>query len=108
MVHCHGWITSLIPIYIKKAYCDNPLFSDTKVIFSIYDDDFEELMHKDFAAKIKLEGISSKDLKHYKKPNFVSIMKAAIDFSDGLVIGSKEINPEIAEYIAVINIASAK
>jgi starch synthase len=103
VVHCHGWMTSLIPIYIKKAYCDNPLFSDTKVIFSIYDDDFEELMHKDFAAKIKLEGISSKDLKHYKTPSYVSVIKAAIDFSDGVIIGSPKINPELVSYLKEID-----
>lgn len=95
VVHCHGWLTSLLPLYIKKAYHDNPLFSDTKVVFSIYDDDFEELMHKEFSNKIKLEGISAKDLKHYKNPNYVNVIKAAIDFSDGVIIGSPKVNPEL-------------
>jgi len=99
VVHCHGWITSLIPIYIKKAYCDNPLFSDTKVIFSIYDDDFEDLMDNDFANKIRLEGITPKDLRHYKTPNYVNVLKAAIEFSDGIIIGSPRINPELMSYI---------
>ena len=99
VVHCHGWLTSLLPLYIKKAYHDNPLFSDTKVVFSIYDDDFEELMHKEFSNKIKLEGISAKDLKHYKNPNYVNVIKAAIDFSDGVIIGSPKVNPELVRYM---------
>ena len=98
-----GWITSLLPIYIKKAYCDNPLFSDTKVIYSIYDDDFEEPMDKDFANKIKLEGINSKDLKHYKGANYVSVIKAAIDFSDGVILGSPKVNPELVSYLKEID-----
>jgi len=102
IVHCHGWITSLVPLYIKKAYKDNPLFTDTKVIFSIYDDDFEDAMNKDIANKIKLEGISAKDLKHYKAPSYVNIIKAAIDFSDAVVIGSPKINPELMNYILEI------
>jgi starch synthase len=100
IVHCHGWMTSLVPLYIKKAYNDNPLFSDTRIIISVYDDDFTEAMDVNFATKLKYENIAAKDLKHYKKPNFVSMMKAAIDFSDGVVIGSEVINPEIAEYLA--------
>jgi len=100
IVHCHGWMTSLVPLYIKKAYNDNPLFSDTRIIISVYDDDFPEALDANFASKIKYENIAAKDLKHYKKPNFVSMMKAAIDFSDGVVIGSENINPEIAEYLA--------
>ena len=99
LVHCHGWITSLIPLYVKRAFRDNPLFSDTKTIISIYDDDFSDLMDKDFANKIKIDGITVKDLKHYKKASFVSMMKGAIDYSDGIILGSPVINAEVLEYL---------
>lgn len=99
IIHCHGWMTSLVPLYVKKAYCDNPLFTDTKLIISLYDDDFNEMMNKNFAEKVKLDGINSKDLKHYKTANFVSLMKSAIDFSDGVIIGSPSVNPEVMDYL---------
>ncbi|MDP4282202.1 MAG: glycogen/starch synthase [Bacteroidota bacterium] len=99
IVHCHGWITSLVPLFIKKAYKDNPLFTDAKVIFSVYDDEFQDLLNKDFANKVKMEGITPKDLKHYKTPSYVNLIKAAIDFSDAVIIGSPKINPELDQYI---------
>ena len=99
IVHCHGWMTSLVPLYIKKAYKVNPLFTDTKVIYSIYEDDFEDTLSKDFANKIKLEGISPKDLKHYKNPNYINMIKSAIDFSDAVIIGSPKINEEVLRYL---------
>ncbi len=99
VVHCHGWITSLIPLNIKRAYKDNPLFTDTKVIYSIYDDDFPDILNKDFANKIKMEGITTKDLRHYKNPNYVSMIKAAVDFSDGIIFGSTKISPELRKYV---------
>jgi len=99
IVHCHGWISSLVPIYLKKAFVDNPLFTDSKVIYSIYDDDFKEQFSKDFSNKIKLPGIQDNDVAHYKKANFSNITKAAIDFSDGVIIGSPEVNPEIINYL---------
>ncbi|MCO5264998.1 MAG: glycogen/starch synthase [Lentimicrobium sp.] len=99
LVHCHGWMTSLVPLYIKRAYRDNPLFSDTRMVISIYDDDFEEQLNKDFGNKIKLDGITNKDLKHFKKANYVNMMKAAIDFSEGVIIGSENINAELLDYI---------
>lgn len=98
LVHCHGWLTSLVPLYIKRAYSENPLFSNTKVIISLYDDDFVEPLHANFAGKIKHEGINVKDLKHYKKPDFASMMKAAIDFADGIICSSPEINAEVLSY----------
>ena len=99
LIHCHGWMGSLVPLYVKTAYRDNPVFSDSKVVFSVYNDGFEELMSKDFPTKIKLPGIAAKHLKHYKKPTYVNMTKAAIDFSDAIVIGQQQINPEIQQYI---------
>ena len=99
IVHCHGWVTSLVPLYLKRAYKDNPLFSDTKVIFSIYNDYFKDSMSKNFLNKIKLDGITPKDLKHYKTPNYVNMMKAAIDFSDGVIYGSPTIHQDVEKYL---------
>ena len=99
IIHCHGWMTSLVPLYVKKAFKDNPLFTDTKVIYSIYDDDFKDVLNKEFANKIKLEGISAKDLKYYKSPSYVNIIKAAIDFSDAVILGSPDINSELGSYV---------
>lgn len=98
LVHCHGWMTSLVPMYIKRAFKDNPLFNETKIVISLYDDDFEEALNKDFANKIKLDGITNKDLKHFKKPDYASMMMSAIDFSEGIIIGSENVNPELMAY----------
>ena len=98
IIHCQGWMTSLLPLYIKRAYKDNPLFSDSKIILSLYNDDFTEMLDADYASKLKLNGITSKDLKHLKEPNYVNILKAAIDYADGLIVASPEINPEVRDY----------
>jgi starch synthase len=34
IIHCHGWFTSLLPLYVKKFYNDDPHFADAKVVFS--------------------------------------------------------------------------
>jgi starch synthase len=98
IIHCHGWFTSLIPLYVKKSYRDNPLFADTKVVISIYNDDFKEDMPADIAKKIKYDGITKQDLAYYKKTNFVNLIKAAVEYSDGVIVGSPEINAELKDY----------
>ena len=98
IIHCHGWFTSLIPLYVKKCYRDNPLFSETKVVMSIYDDDFKDDMPADIGKKIKYDGITKQDLAYYKKTNFVNLIKAAVEYSDGVIIGSKKINKELLEF----------
>lgn len=102
LIHCHGWFSALTPLYIKRAFRDNPLFSHTKVVISLYDDEFAIKFGRDFGSKVKMPGITDKDLKHYKKGTYVSLMCGAIDFSDGVIIATDNVNPEIADYLAEV------
>lgn len=99
IVHCHGWMSSLVPIYLKRAYKDNPLFTNTRIVCSIYDEAFEDTLSSDFGKKIKMDGITNKDLASYKDPTYVNIAKAAIDFSDAIIKGSESIHPEVVAYL---------
>ena len=99
IVHCHGWMSALIPIYLKKAFKDNPLFSDSKIIVSLYDDDFDSVFRSGFDKKMRLPGIAAKDVKSIKSANYVNLMKLAIDFSDGIIYGSEKINDELDKYV---------
>jgi len=100
IIHCHGWFASLVPIYVKKSYKDNPLFTDSKVVISLYDEEFPEDFHPEFGKKIKYDGIAIKDLAYFKKPNYVSLMKLAVDYSDGVIYGDPNISQELKSYVA--------
>ncbi len=99
IIHCHGWITSLAPLYIKKAYKDDPLFADAKIVYSIYDNEFKKDLDTNFKNKAKIEGVGKKDLELIDNPNYVNLNKLAVSLSDALVFGSKKIHPEIEQYI---------
>ena len=58
IIHCHGWMTSLIPFYVKTSYKDDPMFKNSKVIYSVYDDGFEEKFNDNYTKKLMMEGIS--------------------------------------------------
>jgi len=103
IVHCHGWMTSLIPLYIKRAFRENPLFSETRVIYSVYNDDFPGTFKKDFHKKLKMDGITSEDLKHYREPTYLNVTKGAIHYSDAVILGSEKMNPEILEHLTSVN-----
>lgn len=99
IVHLHGWMTSLTALYLKKSFKDNPLFSETKIVYSVYDDEFPNPLNKDFAKKVIHEGIDKTDVELYKNPTFVNVSKLAIDLADGVIKGSPKINPEIEKYL---------
>jgi len=98
IIHCHGWFSAIVPLLVKRVYDENPIFSDAKVVLSIYDDDFAETFDKRFASKLKMEGITEKDLKYYKEVTYVSLIKNAIDYSDALILSAQNINPELLDH----------
>ena len=98
LVHCHGWFSSLIPLYLRTTYRDNPIFANLKIVHSLYDDDFKETMKKEFVEKMQSPEMSKKDLENYVDANYISLSKSAIDHADALIMGSENINKELLEY----------
>ena len=98
VVHCQGWFTGLLPLYLKKAFNEDPLFSETKVVFSMYNDEFSTTFSKDFAEKSLIEGVNSDDVKVLENADYLAINKLAIDWSDALIMGSESINEDLLAY----------
>jgi len=104
IVHCLGWFTSLVPLYLKHSYNEDPLFANSKVVYSIYDEEFDTPLKQEFKDKLKIEGINNKAIKTIKdNPDYVNLTKMTIDNSDAIIKGSKQINEEIESYIQQIN-----
>jgi len=104
IIHCHGWFTSLLPLYIKTAFKDNPLFSDSKVIYSAYNDGFEESLDSGMLKKLKYDKIKDAELKHYKEVNYKGLIKGAMDYSDAVIMGSPEIDKELADHAGSLDV----
>ena len=99
IIHCHGWITSLVPMFIKTYYKDNPYFEDTRIIYSAYNDSFGEKFSSDFKQTLAQTGIPGDLLTHLQKPTYDSLIKTAFDFSDAAVIGHPDVDNKIKDYL---------
>jgi starch synthase len=101
VIHCSGWMTALAPLYIKKAYNQDPFFKNSKVVYSLCNDAFEKPFRKLFSERLKLEGIEKKHVAQFKDKeiDYVALTKFAIDYSDGVIQSTPEVNPEIINYI---------
>lgn len=99
LIHCHGWLTSLVPLYIKKAYNDDPLFERSKVIYSVYHDDYKKPLNSNFSSKLLMSNIDEKDTEIVTEPSFVNLSKLAIQYSDAVIQGSPKVNPELIDFI---------
>ncbi|MEE4178213.1 MAG: glycogen/starch synthase [Bacteroides sp.] len=98
VVHCNGWFTSLMPLYLKVALKENPMFSDTKVVYSVYNDEFPGSLNPELYKKLQGKDIKAEHIAQYQDPTFVNISKAAIDYADGVIFGHQDIHPEVEQY----------
>jgi starch synthase len=95
VIHCHGWMTSLIPLLIKTNYKDDPLFTDSKVVYSIYNDVFSENMNHRLPEKLMLDGIDASDVSAIKTPNHNSLTEIALQFSDAFIFGQDNLSTSL-------------
>jgi len=100
MIHCQGWFSSLIPMYIKKIYNEDPLFKDTKVIYNVFDTNFEGSIDPIIVNKLLFENkLEESDLELLKNPTFENLNKFAISYSDAIIQGSENINEEVSKHM---------
>ncbi|MFW5656803.1 MAG: glycogen/starch synthase [Bacteroidota bacterium] len=103
VVHCHGWFTSLVPLYLKTYFKDDPMFMNSRVVFSIYDQEFDTVFPPNFKDKVRVEGVGDEDVKGLDKTDYFQLTKLAIDKSDGIILGSKNINNNVETYLKSID-----
>lgn len=98
VIHCHGWISHILPLYLKKAYVEDPIFTNSKVVLSLYDEIAGERFSEDFREKIMFGGVEEKDLEILSEPGGNNLAKLALNFSDGFILGSETIAEDIVQH----------
>jgi len=96
VIHCHGWMTALLPFFIKTVYKDDPLFQDAKIVYSVYDDTFEKPLDERLSKKIKFDTLTDEDVAEFSDTSHLGLTKAGIKYADAVIIGNEELTPEAA------------
>ena len=100
IVHCHGWFSSIVPIYLREVFSDDPIFKGVKIVASIYDESFEGELSSEMRKKIVNEGVDVNNLKNIEHPSYQNLMKLVIDYADGIIVETPTLDAEVAEYLA--------
>jgi starch synthase len=98
VIHCHGWFTSLMPLYVKQLYKRDPHFADAKVVTSVYADTFEGKLDSKIAKKISFDGIAMDQMEHLKNPTYENLTKLALQHSDGAIMAEQGTMPSLETY----------
>jgi len=99
IIHCQGWISHLIPIYLRKCYHEDPIFTNSKVIVSLYDEASDLEFNETTRSKIIVPGLKNKDLDLLNPANGINLAKLAIQYANGIIMGSKNLPAGLSEMI---------
>lgn len=99
IIHCHGWMTSLIPLYIREAYKTEPLFMGSKIIYSVYDSSMDAHFPENFVTKASINNLSKSNLDAYHEGDAVQLHKGAVEYADAIIVGSEVLPENVENYI---------
>ena len=99
VVHCHGWFSSVIPVYLKRIFADDPIFRNVKIVVSLYGDGFPGELDNAFGKKIAGEGVKDKNLAILDTPSYENLCRFVMEYADGIILASDAVTPEIIELV---------
>ncbi len=99
IVHCSGWLTSLVPLFLKKAYKNEVLFRESKIAYSYGGSEYESGVGPDLREKGIINNLKTEDFDPYYEGDTVNLDHGALFYSDALVL-TKDVgaDDEIVKY----------
>ncbi len=100
VIHASGWISALMPLYLKKMFSEDPTFASTKIVYTLRDEDFKGTLDERFIEKLSMCGFDSDDLDVLGNGavDFIKLTKLAIKYSDAIMMSAEQLPREIIDY----------
>jgi len=99
IIHCHGWMTSLVPKYIKTVYKNDPIFQDSQIVYSLYNNDLSKTFTPQFLEKAAINDLGAEQLSEYMSDGKATLAKGVMEHIDILVQGSESYNDDVKALI---------
>jgi len=99
IVHCHGWMSSLVPAYIKTTYKNDPTFKNSKVVYSVYEGGFTEQLNANFSKKAVMANMTEEDTKAFEGADVNSLHIGAVSHSDAVVLADENLDAAVLKYV---------
>ena len=109
IIHCQGWMSSVVPLYVKTAYHEEPSFANTKVVTSLFPKSLNKSIGDNFKRSLEFRDVKADLLGKYSDNfDFDELIKLAIDNSDGVIEVGDDVSADLADYAMRQNIPLLK
>lgn len=100
IIHCHGWMTALMPVYLKTLYKDDPLFNEAKVVYSVYDQHPNGEIGAEFKNKVTFDGVDESLLETINEPSYNNIHRLGVQHADAVILGTDTVDEGLVSEIS--------
>ena len=98
IIHCSGWMTSLVPLYLKTAYKKEPVFGNSKVVYTIGENTFQEKMGTDFLKKSLINvAMKDKDMEPFKDSSNTAMFRGGAAYADAISFGDDRVDQKLRD-----------
>lgn len=109
VIHCSGWISNVLPVYLKKCYKDDPIFTDSKVVTTLFDDVIDGVLSDNFVESVLFQNLTKNDIQPLlDAPTGINLAKLAIGNSDAVVLGNDSVDKALIDYAQSLSIPVMK
>ncbi len=99
IIHCQGWMSAVVPFYVKTAYHDEPQFANSKVVTSLFAEQPKDSLGANFKKCLEFRDAKGDSIKKYGDNfDFIELGKLAIDYSDGIIGTSTDVSKTLVDY----------
>ncbi len=99
IIHVHGWMAAMLPVYMKHFYKNEALFSDTKIVTSVYGQSFDGTLDVEMINKVKMDGVPQEAVDMLSTPDYENIIKATVMHSDAVIVASSNLSSSLTKFI---------
>ena len=97
IVHCHGWFSSIAPLYLRKVFNNDPIFRDVKIVSSLYEDRFTTPLNDQLRNKIEGEGIVDENISIIDNPSYENLYRFVMSQVEGVIAGSAAVDTKLLD-----------
>ncbi len=104
IIHVHGWMASLLPLYLREFYKEEPLFNESKIVTSLYNNEFPGELNGDLLKKVRFDKVDNETISHLENPSHENILRNAVLNSDAVIKGSADFSEDFDKFLADSNV----
>ena len=93
-------MTSLVPFFLRTVYSNEPIFENSTVIYSAYENTYEETFTDKFFEIAAINQLEKEDLAEFNVNGQPKLLLGGMKYSDAIVKGTENLPEDVLKVLS--------